>query len=145
LAGQTEKDIVFILDFFFKEGIPKYLDIIHMTFKSRDVLENSFEYCGFKQVVEDSRIFCTTDKNRCKWNQLLTNVWWKQPVIYAEMVRIALNSFKIVWTTRKRDEREAAAEDVSYKLYDVGDDFGSILRFSLDYRVPQTFDHGDWD
>ena len=82
------------------------------------------------------------DKKRCKWNQILTNLWWKQPVIYAQSIRIVWNSIKIAWVTRKRETKFSdgmAAEQTSYRLYDMGDDFGSILRFTLDYRLPESF------
>jgi len=31
------------------------------------------------------------------------------------------------------------------KMYDVGDDFGAIVRYVLDYHTVEAIDIGEWD
>ena len=122
-----------------------FLDIVKFTQKLTRVIQNTFENCGYKSIIADVRDFCHTDEKRCHVPQLLTN-WWQRPVIIgAQSVRILVDLLRVSWFAIKRESRPLSSEDTSDKLYDIGDDMGSILRYVVDYKRDEEITIGEFD
>ena len=59
------------------------MDVPKMTSKTVDIFDNVFEFCGYKQIIEDVRDFCKIDEKRCTAPVLLTNFLWRSIMISA--------------------------------------------------------------
>ena len=48
-----------------KEGLMHFLDIVKFSQKLTAVISNTFESCGYKDIIADVRDFCHLDVKRC--------------------------------------------------------------------------------
>jgi hypothetical protein len=122
-----------------------FLDIFRFSAKSSNLIKSTFEECGPKAVIEDIRLFCSVDKKRCTWPIILTNAWWRTVVIFVQSFRILVNFIHLGWYAHKRSSMSNASELTTSRLYDIGDDMGSISRFILDFRTDEEFEQSEWD
>ena len=75
----------------------------------------------------------------------MTN-WWRRPIVIgAQSLRIFVDFIRVSWFAIKRDTRPLSSEDTSDKLYDIGDDIGSILRYVVDFKIDEDIDIGEFD
>ena len=50
----------------------------------------------------------------------------------------------IVWGS-ERDEDAKAETNTASDLFDVGEDMGSIMRYTLDFHTMETIKNNEWD
>ena len=62
------------------------------------MIHHTFEYCGFKDMMHDVTVFCSLEGldeekewKKCTGPRLLTNLWWRQLVLYSQSSRILYN------------------------------------------------------
>ena len=79
------------------------LDLIKFTSKTSEVLHHTFEYCGYKDAMHDLTVFCSLDgldemqdSKRCSPQIILTNIWWRQLVLYSQTIRIFYNTVEVI-------------------------------------------------
>ena len=127
------------------DTILHFLDIFKFSSKVNNLIQQVFEYCGPKAVIEDARQFCKLDKDRCTWPIVLSNAWWRSAVLLVQNFRIFVNLIHLCWYAYKRNSMEDASEWTSSRWYDIGDDIGSGVRFILDFRVDEEIEQSEWD
>ena len=130
------------------------LDLIKFTEKTSELIHHTFEYCGFKDTVRDLTVFCALDGfdethvwKKCSPQQILTNFWWRVAVLLSQSTRILYNIGQIIGYAIdiKTTGQVMAAAHTASTLYDMGDDFGTMARYILDFHQVERIDIGDWD
>ena len=66
-------------------------------------------------------------------------------VIGAQSLRIVVDTVKLCYYAYYRNSMSMAAENAGDKIYDIADDFGAILRYTLDFHVAEEYDIGEFD
>ena len=79
------------------------LDLIKFTGKSSEVIHHTFEYCGYKDTMHDLTVFCSLDGldelkdwKKCSPQTILTNIWWRQPVLFSQFIRVQYNLVEVI-------------------------------------------------
>ena len=66
-------------------------------------------------------------------------------VIGAQGARIIKNGVEAIIDVFNREDLQKSSDDTAFKLYDIGDDFGSISRYILDFHRKTDFEDNEWD
>jgi len=79
------------------------LELIKFTGKTSEVIHHTFEYCGYKESMHDLSVFCSLDGldelkdwKKCSPQTILTNIWWRQPVLYSQLLRVFYNIIEVI-------------------------------------------------
>ena len=89
--------------------------------------------------------FCEIDPKRCSIPVVLTNIWWRLGIIIVLFFRILTNDVElIVYASDKEVDPEAANESAE-TMYEMGEDFGTILKYILDFHVEMDTTRGEFD
>ena len=126
-------------------NIAHILDLIKVTRQMVLIYQNVIEFCGIKVMILSMRHFCSVDEQRCSMSQLFTNIWWHTIVIGILSIRILYSMIEIIVYAGRRTSDSQAGEETENTLYDMGEDFGSILRYTLDYHVSEDLALNEWD
>ena len=146
LSEVDHKEFAFIMKMIYEgETLLHFLDIFKLAGKVVALVHSSFEYCGPKHIIMDVRDFCLVEEKRCTAPIMLTNMWRRMIVIGAQMMRVTVDSIKIIYWAFIRESQVDATHWTSSKLYDIGDDLGSISRYIFDFRVKEEFEIGEFD
>ena len=104
--------------------------------------------------MHDIAVFCALDGldeslewKKCSPQNILTNAWWRMAVVLAQSTRVTYNIIEIIGYTIdiKEDGREKSSQLTAGTLYDMGEDFGTIIRYILDFHEVEPIQIGDWD
>ena len=149
------EQIKFILMMIYKPtNILHVLDLIKFTTKASEVLHHTFEYCGYKDSMHDLTVFCSLDGldemkdwKKCSPQIILTNIWWRQIVLYSQSIRIFYNIIEVINYAIKKPKtgQIVASLNTASTLYDMGEDFGTMARYVTDFHLVEKIDYGDWD
>ena len=130
------------------------LDLIKFTGKSSEVIHHTFEYCGYKDTMHDLTVFCSLDGldelkdwKKCSPQTILTNIWWRQPVLFSQFIRVQYNLVEVIQyaLNKKQTGQMVASQKTASTLFDMGDDIGTMARYILDFHLVEKIDIGDWD
>ena len=86
-------------------------------------------------MISSMNTFCDIDPERCTIPVVLSNIWWHTPVISALSLRISIAFIEIMVFAGRRTSDGNAGKETEDTLYDIGEDFGSILRYILDFHL----------
>ena len=89
--------------------------------------------------------FCSVDSKRCTLAQILTNLWWHTAIIGILSVRIFVNMIELIVWGATRNEDSQAEIKTENNLYDIGEDVGSIIKYTLDFHTMETIKNNEWD
>lgn len=98
------EQIKFILMMIYKPtNILHVLDLLKLTTKTSEVIHHTFEYCGYKDAMHDLTVFCALDGldemkdwKKCSPQIILTNIWWRQLVLYSQSARVFYNTVEVI-------------------------------------------------
>lgn len=130
------------------------LDLIKFTKKSSEVIHHTFEYCGYKDTMHDLNVFCSLEGlddekewKKCSASKIMTNLWWRQLVLYSHAGRIMYNIGLIIYYALEKEKtgQIMAAVYTGSTLYDMGEDFGTVARYSLDFNQVKSIEITDYD
>mmetsp|Transcript_12977 Transcript_12977/g.21945 ORF Transcript_12977/g.21945 Transcript_12977/m.21945 type:complete len:186 (-) Transcript_12977:155-712(-) len=147
LDRSQEDKVKYVLDMIYNyHNILHFIDAIKMTEKAGNLIQSIFEDCGYNQMSIDIKQFCKFDEDRCKTSTLLTNVWWRLFVIGAQSLRVTIDSFELIYYAIDKEKLKGkrASMDTAMKLFDIGDDLGSIFRYILDFHVDEDLVLGEF-
>ena len=94
-------------------------------------------------MVKDLNVFCALDgldelhmNKRCTAQKLLTNLWWRLGIIGLLFMRIIVNCGQLIDYAAEKEKsgRIYAGIETANVLYDMGDDFGGITRYIVDFH-----------
>ena len=131
------------------------LDLIKFTSKTSEVIHHTFEYCGYRDSMHDLSVFCSLDGldelkdwKKCSPQTILTNIWWRQPVLYSQLLRVQYNIIEVIkYAINKPVTGQIVASIMTAStLYDMGDDIGTMARYILDFHLVEKIEmDDDWD
>ena len=76
---------------------------------------------------------------------ILSNVWWRIGIISVLAARIFSNDIELIIYADSKDEDSNAATESADTLYDMGEDFGAILKYIIDFRVEMDTTRSEFD
>ena len=123
-----------------------FLDLFKFTTVMAQVIQDIFENCGYQQMVVDLENYCKIG-DVCHPSLILTNLWWRSPVITFTTLRILINIIEIITYVGERDINGLSVmnELTTSKLYDIGNDFGNITRYISDFHLESVLKRGEFD
>ena len=89
--------------------------------------------------------FCTTHSKKCTIPSILSNIWWRIGIIEVLKLRILTNFIELIMYAADKNEDPNASTESAETLYEAGEDFGTILRYMIDFRVPMDTTRGEFD
>ena len=138
MSGDFENGIEWVLEYIYiPHNIVHFLDLFKLTNELILISENIVNY-GLKE-------FCDIDPERCSLPMVLTNTWWRMGIIIVLALRIFSNDIELIVYASEKDEDPDAASESAETMYEMGEDFGTILKYILDFRVTMDTKRSEFD
>ena len=138
--------IEFLLaEIYMANNIFHFLDLWKITRESIKISRHINDKCGFQYMIKSMNHFCEVDHARCTFGQILTNLWWHTAIIGILAIRIIVNMIELIVWGAARDEDSQAEVKTENNLYDIGEDVGSIIKYTLDFHTMETIKNNEWD
>ena len=127
-------------------NILHFMDIFKVPLSGITLVQHVSSECGYRQIMHDITIFCDNDLSRCTTQTLLSNFYWRAPIIALQSFRVFVNWLQLaVYTSKKNQGVEEAVEWMQDTMFDMGEDLGSISNFILDFHLEQGIHKSEWD
>merc|ERR1712166_923651 len=126
-------------------NIVHFLDLFKFTNEVIVVGQNILSECGIKHMFLGLQQFCEVDPIRCSTPVILTNIYWKIGIILTLALRIFSNDIELIIYATDINEGPNAAQESADTLYDMGEDFGSILKYIIDFRLEMDTSRSEFD
>ena len=146
LSGEIVEKLEFVLELvYIPHNIVHFLDLVKVTRQLIMIYNNINEFCGIKVMTLSIRHFCDVDKSRCKIAQILTNTWWHSIVIGIIAIRVIYGCIELIVYAGRRTSDSNAGVETEDTLYDMGEDFGSIMKYVYDFHISEDLALTEWD
>mgnify|MGYP004561602297 FL=1 len=146
MSGDFENGIEWVLEYIYiPHNIVHFLDLFKLTNELILISENIVNYCGTKEMFLGLKEFCDIDPERCSLPMVLTNTWWRMGIIIVLALRIFSNDIELIVYASEKDEDPDAASESAETMYEMGEDFGTILKYILDFRVTMDTKRSEFD
>ena len=91
------------------------------------------------------KMFCSTNPKSCTIPAILTNIWWRIGIITVLFMRIFTNCIELIIYAADKNEDPDASNESADTLYEAGEDFGTIMKYILDFRTNMDTTRSEFD
>ena len=89
--------------------------------------------------------FCKTNPKSCSIAAILSNIWWRIGIISVLFLRILSNFGELIYYASTKNEDSEASNESAETLYEAGEDFGTIMKYILDFRTNMDTTRSEFD
>ena len=146
MTDDIQLGIEWSLEYIYKpHNFVHFLDLFKFTNELLLVFQNILSNCGIKHMFLGLTQFCETDPVRCSLPVILSNVWWRMGIIAVLAMRIFSNDIELIVYAAEKDEDPDAANESAETMQDMGEDFGTILKYIIDFRSDMDTTRSEFD